>query len=344
MKYSKTITTGQILEKLKTKYIDTIENEFQDLCRIREIKIKETINLCMDQMVELGQAPGIETLTARQKHKAELCIENLTRYISELMDLLSVEKLIEDCKKIQNASLPVMRTIPFEPDLILLIQNSFHSALATNILWAPKVTMIQAVGISKGELDLDELGEHLPDLINDLNNKVLPFLKSTKRYGRFLGSIEEALECYEQNLYRACNLLIITTIEGMVRKLSTLLAEKHEIENFSEEKYNSLNSLLRDVPWKRDYKINLTRLELITDQRYRKNKIEHDFELIEDDYALVDLNVRLDFLKGRFKDDRDIILHGSYQDYNKKWNLFLNFSALCEVQQTCGFYENKYCS
>ncbi|ASS48332.1 MAG: hypothetical protein A3D31_08795 [Candidatus Fluviicola riflensis] len=342
MKFSKTITIAQILEKLETEYVLSVEDDFQALCRMRELKIKETINLCMNQIVELAEAPGIENLTTRQKYKAENCVENLTIYISELMGLLTLDKLIEACDEIQKSNLPVMRTIPFEPDIIFLIQNSFHSAIAANILWAPKITVTQAIGIGRGDLDLDDLGKHLPDLLNDVKLKVIPFLKSTDRYSGFENSIDEALKCYDMNLYRACNLLIMTTIEGMVRQLATFLAENHDLKNFSEEKYTSLNSLLRNVSWKKDYKIDLTRLELITDQRYRARNMVHDFQIIDDEYAMVDINTRLDFLKGRFKDDRDLILHCSYQDYNKKWNLFLNFSALCEVQQTCSYYEKRY--
>lgn len=344
MDYAKTITISNILEKLETECIQEVTNEFQEFCRLREMEIKKTINICTDQIVELAQAPGIETLTKRQKIKVGKCLENTTKYISELMDILTTEKIIQDCIEIQKSIIPFQRNIPFEPDIILLVQNSFHSAIAKNILWAPRVTVTEAIELGRGELDLDKLGRHLPDIINDLKSKVIPFCANYERYSGFSDSIKEAVKCYEKKLFRACNLIIITTIEGMVRKLSIQLAKNQGITDFKEDNHTSLNSLLRDVSWKKDYKIGITQLELITDQRHRSNSANRDIEIVEDEYAMVDINTRLDFLKGRFKDDRDLILHGSYQEYNKKWNLFLNLSALYEVYQTCLYYEVLYVS
>jgi hypothetical protein len=51
---------------------------------------------------------------------------------------------------------------------------------------------------------------------------------------------------------------------------------------------------------------------------------------------------RLDFLRRRFKEDRDLILHGLEKDYGKEWNLFVNFSALNQVYETCEYYRKLY--
>ena len=171
----------------------------------------------------------------------------------------------------------------------------------------------------------------------------MPYLKNSEIYYEFGESLKEALDCYSKKYFRGCNLIILTSIEGMVRKLSNFLAIHHELgDDFSDDKYNSLNSLLRDVKWKKDYKINSTSLSLLVGQNKtiteRRNAINNGLR----DFEIIDLNTRLDFLKGRFKDDRDLILHGSYLDYNKEWNLFLNFSALIETKKVCEYYDEKY--
>jgi len=197
--------------------------------------------------------------------------------------------------------------------------------------------------ISRGKLDLDDLGRHLPEIIIELETKILPYLKESKLYNEFKESIQEALFCYSKKYYRGTNLIIITTIEGMVRKLSNFLAFHHELgDNFTDEKYNSLSSLLREVKWKKDYKIDSTSLSLLIGENKTIKERRNDIEIGQRDFEYIDLNTRLDFLKGRFKDDRDLILHGNYLDYNKEWNLFLNFSALIETKKVCEYYDKKY--
>ena len=56
----------------------------------------------------------------------------------------------------------------------------------------------------------------------------------------------------------------------------------------------------------------------------------------------INLKTRLDFLRRRFKDDRDLILHGVEHNYSTKWNLFLNFSALSHVYEVICYYDNLY--
>lgn len=301
--------------------------------------------MCMEQMIELAKAPGLEKRTERQKIKTKDCVENLSKYVKELIDELNEEKIkkhFDDIEKNKN-HFTIGLNRPFEPDLTFLMSNSFHTAITTEILWAPKVTVLQALEISKGRLDLNDLGRHLPELIEEIKKDILPYLKNSELYSDYYQSVNEAINCYSQNYYRGCNLIIMTTIEGMVRKLSNFLAIHHELENnFSDDKYTSLNSLLRNVKWKKDYEIDSTRLSLLIGENKTLRQRRHEIQIGQRDCETIDLNTRLDFLKGRFKDDRDLILHGSYVDYNKEWNLFLNFSALSETKEVCNYYEKKY--
>ena len=342
---SKELTIGKVIESLNKELFIPTESttDFENNCIEREKGLKNAINICTNQIVELAEAPGLDSLTKRQQYKSEICFENLSRYAEELITELDKEKIEAYCHELESRkekSSGIFNT-PFDLDLIFLITNSFHTAITTNILWAPDVTVAQAIDISKGQLNLNDLGKHLPAVLKRINRQLLPYLKKSDLLSEFYPSISEAVNCYKKNYYRGCNLITITSIEGMVRRLATFLAKPHELSSdFTEEKYSSLNKLLRDVNWKEDIEIDSTSLSLILgESKTRKERRQHN---LNNDIIKVNLNIRLDFLKGRFKDDRDLILHGSQQDYNQDWNLYLNFSALYETYKVCSFYEKKY--
>jgi hypothetical protein len=346
--FAEELTIVQIIESLEKNIFSTnIDSEFDLKCLEREHGIKEAINMCMEQMMELAKTPGLEKLTARQKIKSKNCIENLSKYVKELINELDEEKIKSHINEIENNKNQFIIRLhkPFELDMTFLWSNSFYTAITTEILWAPRVTVTQAMDISRGKLDLDDLGRHLPEIIKELKTNVIPYLKSSKIYNEFSESLKEALDCYSKKYFRGCNLIIMTSIEGMVRKLSNFLAPHHELgDDFSDDKYKSLSSLLREVKWKKDFKIDSTTLSLLVGENKTINERRFDIKNGLRDFEIIDLNTRLDFLKGRFKDDRDMILHGSYIDYNKKWNLFLNFSALIETKKVCEYYDKKYVS
>lgn len=344
---SHSLTIGEIIEKLKIRIFNfenptDIQNDYLE----RENGIKGTIDSCMVQMKDFAITPGLEKLTKRQKIKTEKCIENLSRYVKQLMEELDEDKIKIHCDNLKiNKENPFIFSLnrPFEPDITFMLSNSFHIAIRTEILWSRRVTVLQAIKISKGELDLDDLGRHLPELLKKIKTDIMPNLKNFELYRPFSESIKEAIKCYDKKFFRGCNLILMITIEGMVRQLANFLSIPHGLgEEFSEDKYISLNSLLREVNWKKDIRIDETSLSLIIGKDKTLKEYKSGIESQDNEYLLIDLNTRLDFLKGRFKDDRDLILHGSYQEYNKKWNLYLNFSAFEETYEICEYYLKKY--
>jgi hypothetical protein len=343
---SKALTLGQIKNSLETK-IFTFKNpsELESKYLQRETSIKQTIDFCIGQIMDLGQSPGLDKLTKRQRIKSKNCVENLSKYIKELISELERNTIINHFEKIENGK---NRFVPggnqiFEVDYTFLMSNSFHTAITTEILWAPRVTVKQAIEISRGTLDLNDLGRHLPELIKEIKNDILPYLKQSDINKDFYESIKEAIDCFSKKHYRGCNLILIITIEGMVRKLSNYLSSFHELgPDFSDQQFLSFNSLLRNVKWKKDFQIDTSTFQLLIGQSSTLKERRKNIQNYADDFQIIDLNTRLDFLKGRFKDDRDLILHGSSIDYNKEWNLFLNFSALVETKEVCLYYEKKY--
>lgn len=338
---------GLILEKLKTTIFDFESplDQFQQDCLERENGLKEYLNICMEMITEHATAPGIKKKTKRQELKSEECVINISKYISELVEELDKSKIEGFCKSIDRSqfNFDFHTRTPFYPDVLFLIQNSFYTVNTSNIMWTNDVSIMDCMKISRGQLDLEELGKYIPSKIESIKKYTLPFLKESELFGAHYEPIKEALLAHKKKLIRSCNLLLMTTIEGMVRNLANFLIVHQELhEKHNEENYSSLNKLLRDVPWKEDFEIDTSSLSLlIGENKTRKEKISDGVNKL-DETVFVNLSTRLDFLKDRFKDNRDMILHGTYQEYNKNWNLYLNLSALVEVSGVCQRYITMY--
>ncbi|MDH5475088.1 MAG: hypothetical protein OEX22_05295 [Cyclobacteriaceae bacterium] len=196
---------------------------------------------------------------------------------------------------------------------------------------------------------INSLGRHLPRKIEKVKNNVIPYLKES-RYKRHVSSLEEVLNCSENNLNKACNLLLLTTIEGIVRDLAEFLNEKQNLKlDLNHPKFNSLDSLLRNGNWDDDYEIDEIELHTYTQskepilQNYSKPlSVSEKIQRLSNSKIKINLKTRLDFLRRRFKEDRDLILHGQTSEYGSKWHLFTTFSALWQVYLTIKHYDDLY--
>lgn len=199
----KELTIGKVLESLKKELFIFHENssEFEMNCMERERGLKIAINTCMNQIVEIAEAPGLDSLTKRQQIKSQICFENLSKYADQLINELDIKKIEVHCKELERKGKKpnLVFDRPFDLDTIFLITNSFHTAITTNILWAPDVTVAQAIDISKGKLDLNELGMHLPKVISRINKNLLPYLKTSEFLSEFHPNILESLKCYKKS-------------------------------------------------------------------------------------------------------------------------------------------------
>jgi len=56
----------------------------------------------------------------------------------------------------------------------------------------------------------------------------------------------------------------------------------------------------------------------------------------------ISIKTRLDFLRRRFKENRNLILHGQETEYDKPYYGFINSAALCEVLKTIIECQDSY--
>lgn len=178
--------------------------------------------------------------------------------------------------------------------------------------------------------------QYLPSRIKEIQT-LCQQLKNIDYVEKHLGSIEEAITCYEVKHLKASNLLLLTIVEGLVRSLGIYLVEKQKLQvnPLDKRKYASLDKFLHAIPWKKDLSITGIMHGLLTG-------CYSSYKGTEPKLVLVNLTERLGFLSRRFKENRNVILHGEETQYANALNSFLNFSALKEVLLTIESYQSIY--
>ena len=353
------ITIGDVFERLKTEFFPSPSTKLETLCRERELGLKQYIQISQQMIHDhMEYRSGFkDKLIYWKNDRIETHIKNLCEYIELLAFELEKIKIEGHCK---NNNIPSF--LPFEPDYTFLMNNSLHGSIISDLMWAGDITVADAVKLSNGKLKLQSLQKYLPDKMKMIKEQIIPYLKKS-RYKRHVSSINEVLLCQQHNLHLASNLLLMTTIEGMVRDLAEYLNNKQNLNhNLRHEKFNSLDSLLRKGNWKKDYQITETELQILTQSKpplvmnyslpidFRKlgfsvpsNLNEwKEFKGIGNHKIKINLKTRLDFLRRRFKDDRDLIFHGQKSEYGTNWYLFVNFSSLSQVFETLKYYDLLY--
>jgi hypothetical protein len=333
MESTKMATVGQIIHAMKTElFPGEPKNEFERKCRERERLIKQYLDTCgiiCDQHIK---KPGLnfDTLSYWKKERSKTCIKNICDYITELVVELDKEKIENHCKTVG-----LFRPI-FDPDLILLSVNSYYGSVVADVYWISDLTVHEAIQIAGGKLTLEELGNRAPGRISEIKATLQKNEEAFSAYAGHIETINEAFSCYEKKYFKAFNLLLLTSIEGMVRSLGLYLVEKQKlsIDPF-DKKYNSLDNFLRNIPWKEDLELSATRVTLLTGNYTRVNYNNLEVKRIDPIQKVqISLKTRLDFLRRRFKENRDLILHGQETQYNKPYHGYINASALKEVIDT----------
>ncbi len=330
------ITTKNILDKIESKSIFS-ESKEEDITKYiqRETTIKNTILRTIHALHVYDEKK--EFLKKKDYWKLGKVKQNeeiLFKYLERLLLKLNKNEIIKYCNE-SNSFTPLTR----EEDDILLILVSYYSCIEMDILWDSDISVLQAIKISQGKLTQSDLLKNLPCKVRFINKTILPFIEKSKLYNPHYKILRESMKSYEKKLYCGCNLLLLVSIEGLVRDLGYYLIDKQALDKSKlKDEYSSLDSFLREIPWKKDIEIDSNKLLFINSEyKFREDKTYDINPSVN-----VDLKNRLDFLRRRFKEDRNLILHGLDTEYGNPWNLYMNFSALTEVFMTIKSFENKY--
>jgi len=330
------ITLGDIFEKPKiVLFPEYTDDKFYNNCKERESVIKRTVSSTLKSfnihVLELEKNRSL--ISNWKKERIKSCMTNLGDYLEYLINELNKKKIEDHCKREEILG---ENFIPFLPDIVLIMINSYHGAVETDLHWIPDLTMRDSYDISNGDFDFNKLKKYLPQRIIEIE-KLFREQKNTKYVNDHFDSINEAISCFKSGHKKASNLLLLTIIEGLVRSLGIYLKEKQGlvVDPTDKRKYASLDSFLNKIPWKKDLKIGEIKYSLLTGNQFLNKGTKEDF-------IIVNLTERLGFLCRRFKENRNSILHGEETKYANSLNSFLNFSALKEVLLTIKDYNELY--
>jgi len=191
------MTIGDLLTALE---VDIFEKDskspFISMCKEREERIKEYIDICGIIVNQHIKKPGIKGRLAHwKKEKIKKNILTLIKYTEELYCELTKEKIEAHIKKSQSSLMPFMGV--FDPDIILIMLHSYYGSIITDIYWISDLSFQYAFEISAGQLNLELLGKELPIRVE----KIKAFLKNEREYfseyEEYFNIVEEALKCYD---------------------------------------------------------------------------------------------------------------------------------------------------
>ncbi|MEG9329248.1 hypothetical protein V6B16_15010 [Salinimicrobium catena] len=325
------VTIGEIDRKLQNEIFDS---EKDPIYKEREDILKRYINICFNASLQLVELPFEEkkSLSFYKQERIKKSLRRLSDYIGYLTKELEKDKIIEFCSR--NTFI----VTNYDIDLTVIISNSYYGAIKYDLYWIQSLKYFDALAISTNQFKIERLSEYLPQSLENLRNEIIPFFKKDKIFNEFYPILLELNSTLKIESFRASNLLILTVVEGLVRHLGIYLKEKQNLEfDPDDKKYNSLDSFLRKIEWKKDFEISMNTYKLINNDFDYKKKVDP----LKDDVK-IDLKERLDFLRRRFKEDRDTILHGLENNYGEKWNVFINISALEHVYDTIVYYRDLY--
>lgn len=320
------MTIGDIEDKLNRQIF---EDDEPSRYIEREILLKKFINVVFSHCIQLVSLPDEVNVSYYKDIRVKRSLKRYSDYIDYLAEELEREKIINFFSKQQ------LFFANYDIDIPFIVANSYYGSIKYDLYWITDLKLYDALDISVGNKNVDELASYLPTTFKNFKSDIHNYFKSEEFFKEFKDTFQEIEKAYKVKLFRACSLLILTSIEGIVRKLGHFLIEKRDLKIKSKDYANSLDGFLRKVEWEKDYPVSYSKYRLITgDCDFCKGN--------EPNEIMITFQERLDFLRRRFKEDRDLILHGLENDYGKEWHLFINFKALEEVYKTSKFYIELY--
>lgn len=273
--------------------------------------------------------------------------------------------------------------------LLDIIRCSPRLSYINDLTWFKHGYLSEYIDYGLGKVDETIFEKYLPAQVNKIIETKKTFF-SKEYYKDDLILLEAILKMIDEGHFIPSNILIITLIEGLVRKFALYVYKKqnpdiadNEADNFTYIGNSSFENLIKNTVWKKD--ISLTFAEFITEythtdspivteyeERFRNHKIANKkiekniSELIEKlspiednhytsreelcsmvlnhiDYLKNEANnlmkdeeltvwfgidMYLDFLVKKFKEDRNNIIHGKYSFFKEKWKTLVYLTAL----------------
>ncbi|HTI07700.1 MAG TPA: hypothetical protein VL832_04055 [Puia sp.] len=316
------------------------DDEFVKLCAKREQHMKIFLNNCWKEIMLHTDMPSLSNkqLVGWRKEKIDKNQKNFLLYLDELVEHLKKGKIEQYISENQNNK-PLW--FPFEPDVLLFTYNSYYGSVLTDIFWIGDLTVAHVIQISKRQLDLAILGKYVTGQIDKIKKLLAEHKTIYANHDVPIPTLEEAFTCHQRGLFKGFNLIMITTIEGIVRSFGEYLIKKQNI--VPEKISHSLDSFLKNTPWATDLEIDKIKYFSITgDYNYGDRISQQAKRHPEPKTIKVTYQTRLDFLGRGFKERRNLLAHGKEVEYENTLQGLINAAALVEILETIVEYTKTY--
>ncbi|MCD8416114.1 hypothetical protein LNI90_11510 [Tenacibaculum dicentrarchi] len=265
-----------------------------------------------------------------------------------------------------------------------------------DLYWIEDGIVGEKIDVTLGKKSPDIYGKYLHDKLKLIECEIFPLLKSKKSLTDSQDIINTAITSIKKGNYSTGNILMITAIEGIIRKLCKHIyslqnpnSSSKEVDNYIYSQFLSLEKLLTQGDFKPDFEISIIDgyilnkhviseelekfenlyIEFLKNNDWIKSnfddlstksieaikngdkekaiKILLDFQektslkpMNINEKVMISIKPRLQFLLRAYKEDRNLIIHGKYEEFNKKWKSYIYSSALCKVFDVIKSYPN----
>lgn len=268
-----------------------------------------------------------------------------------------------------------------------------------DINWLTDFTLADKIDIALGIKPPDFLASYLPATLIHVKNKLLPEL--SQHFPEQASVLDTAITLCEEKDTVSANILLMTLIEGIVRRFCVWLAQAQGLVSTKEEaeqlvgSKQSLEGVITRIDWNREVEMKtidlLAYYDYVTEPEVteakevversvtaRKKlvagtgqladtleaaikkelpdetakatslKIIANIQRFVDDMinfsahkTKISLKVHLHFLIRRFKEDRNTLIHGSFEGFDAQWKTYTYLCALIKVYGVFKTYDRQ---
>lgn len=202
-------------------------------------------------------------------------IKQLKKIITQLKKKLTEKALVEYIKKAIEPKYQVEQLYERMRESSLafkIITFSPSYSVVNDLHWIDDGTVRNHIDIAIGEKSPEILGNYLGLKLQFAEAEIFPYLEKDDKYFQVINIFTIALNQAKKGNYLACNILLITGIESLVRLLAKFVYSnqnpefsEEEVNHYIYERFLSLERLILKGDWKEDLLVTLADAIMMSD-------------------------------------------------------------------------------
>lgn len=240
-----------------------------------------------------------------EKKTAERNIEALKRrikYLNQIQKPSLVEKYVESVNN--PIGIAEIAEVTFQDNgignAISICQYSPNSNVIHDVIWIDRITEDDIIQIAMNQTISGVIEKYYEEAISNVKEKTIQNLMRNENYKEDVELIENAINLSRKESFIASNILLITAIESIVRKIGLYVYKKQNpeldstsIEVYIYETFMSLEGLILKGNWKDDIFVTDTEIEIKYGNILDPRISEHEEEIMSQRFEFISLNREL---------------------------------------------------